>query len=169
MPNRLPKYGDVSGLIGVNVAASTAVTNTTDETAFDKTVTVESDTLDVGRVLKIRVQGIATATNSTDTLNVKLYLGSTEIAATGAVDVANNDIFTIDAHVVCRTSGSSGTYVVTGDMSIGASGTVTRKALYKASTSVDTTADITVSVKATWSAASASDSCRLDVLMVECL
>jgi len=147
-------------------AASAAVTNTTTETAFDKTAVFPAGSLNEGDILKIFVQGIATATNSTDTLKAKLYIGSTAIVDTGAIDVANNDIFVIDAKLIIRTVGASGTLVASGWASIGTQLSATCKPFYLASTAVDTTAAQTLSVKATWSVANAGNSCRLDMLSV---
>jgi len=83
------------------------------------------------------------------------------------VDVANNDIGFVDVDVVIRTIGALGTMVAAGTVAIGAAGTVTAKATNLASTAVDTTAAIVVAVSATWSVASASNSCRLDVFDAE--
>jgi hypothetical protein len=148
-------------------AASTAVANTTTETAFDQNVTIPASALRAGDVIHIVHQGIATATNSTDTLKSKLYIGATNIADTGAIDVANNDIFVIDAYVQIRTVGASGTLVAWGTTNIGTSGTATTKAFYLASTAIDTTASQLITAKATWSVANAGDSCRQDVMIVQ--
>lgn len=170
----LISYGDgtlakaASGYLANIAAASSAVTNTNTETAFSNgSVTIPANTLKVGDVIRVRAQGIATATNSTDTLTVRLMIGTDAVATTGAVDVANNDIFLIDATIVVRTIGASGTYTATGTVSLGASGTVTAKAFFLASTAIDTTAAQTLAVKATWSVASASNSVRMDVFLVE--
>lgn len=149
------------------VAASAAVTNTTTETAFDKSYTIPANTLKAGDVIKIRAQVIATATNSTDTLTIKAKAGSTVLAATAAVDVADNDIAVIDIYVVFRTVGASGTMVAFGFVSLGVAGTATARPVSLASTSVDTTAAIALTVTATWSVADAGNSCRLDGLHVE--
>lgn len=162
----LPAVGP-GAIASAAVAASAAVTNTTTETAFDQSFTFDANTLKVGDIIRIRAQAIATATNSTDTLNLKLKIGSTIIAATGAVDVANNDIGYIDVDLVVRTVGASGTFVAAGVVALGAAGTVTTKATNLASTTIDTTATQQVTVTATWSVASASNSCRLDVLNVQ--
>lgn len=154
-------------LLFAAVAASAAVTNTTTQTAFDKSHTIKANTLRPGDIIRVRAQGIATATNSTDTLNAVLRLGTTDVIPTGALDVADNDIFVIDADIVIRTVGAGGTFVALGHSNIGASGTSTTKHKNKASTAVDTTADLSVNVTATWSVASASNSCRLDILNVE--
>lgn len=157
-----------SSFLAENTAASTAVSNTTTETAFSNgTVTIPANTLKVGDVIRVRAQGIATSTNSTDTLNVKLKIGTTVIVATGALDVANNDIFLIDATLVIRTIGAAGTFIATGTVTIGASGTATAKAFNLAETAIDTTAAQTITVTATWSVASPSNSVRQDILLVE--
>lgn len=154
--------------LSVAVAASAAVTNTTTETAFDNgSYTIPANGVKAGDVIRIRAQAIATATNSTDTLTVKLKIGSTVIATSGAVDVANNDIAYFDVDLVVRTVGASGTIVAAGVVGLGVEGTVTAKPLKLASTAIDTTAAMTLSVTATWSVANAGNSCRLDVLNIQ--
>jgi hypothetical protein len=153
----------------VSVAASTAVTNTVTETAFDTAYTIPANALRPGDVIRVVAQAIATATNSTDTLNLKLRLGTTAILATGAVDVANSDIGLICADIVVRTIGASGTMVAAGLTGLGASGTGTGKVTNLASTTLDTTAAQSVNVSATWSVANAGNSCRLDVMNVQIL
>ena len=166
-PVRVRLYRDNSSVKYSSVAASTAVTNTTTETTFDTNVTCPANYLKAGDVIRVRLQGIAPATNSTDTLNVKLYVGSVNIAATGAVDVSNNDIFYIEADITVRTVGASGTIVATGVTALGTAGTVTAKPFYLASATLDTTAAAIIKATATWSVASSSDSCRLDVVNVQ--
>jgi hypothetical protein len=158
---------DVAAAPYAAVAASAAITNSTAQTAFDKAVTIPANTLKPGDVIRVRAQGIATATNSTDTLTATLRLGATDIVATPAVDVANNDVFVIDADIVIRTNGATGTLVAAGLVALGAAGTATARAAYKASTAVDTTADLSVNVTGTWSVANAGNSVRLDVLDVQ--
>lgn len=118
-------------------------------------------------MIRVRAQAIATATNSTDTLDLQLRLNTTDILATGAVDVANNDIGYIDADIVIRTIGAGGTMVAAGVVALGVEGTVTAKPKKLASTAIDTTAAISVNVSATWSVANTGNSVRLDVLDVQ--
>jgi predicted RecA/RadA family phage recombinase len=150
-------------------AASAVITNTVTETAFDKSVTIPANTLQVGDVLRVRAQGICPSTNSTDTLNVRLKVGTVVLIATGAVDVANNDIFHIEADMVVRTIGAAGTIVASGLQALGTEGTVTAKPAKLASTVLDTTVAQAVAVSAQWSVANAGDQVRLDVLDVELL
>ncbi len=159
-----------TGVLYRNVAASAAVTTTTTETLFDKSYTIPANSLRVGDILTVRAQAIATATNSTDTLTLKLYLGGltgTAICTTGAIDVANGDIGYINATIVIRTIGASGTFVATGVQSLGVPGTVTAKPFLLGSTAIDTTATKVLGVSATWSTNNAGNSARLDVFEVE--
>lgn len=151
----------------VNVAASAAITNTTTETDFDKSFTIDEGEIAVGSVFRVRIQCIATATNSTDTLEIKLYAGTEEIVTTGALDVADNDIAYIDAIIVIRTIGASGTLVGTGVVSIGVEGTATAKPFKKASAVEDMTAGLEIKATGEWSVANAGNSVRLDIIAVE--
>lgn len=150
------------------VAASTTVSNTTTETTFSTSgLSLAANTLRAGDIIEVELQGIATATNSTDTLTINLELGTTTIVTTGAVDVVTNDLFHVRALIQVRTVGASGTIVATGTQALGTSGTVTAKPFLLASTTLDTTAAVTVNATATWSVASASNSVRLDVFAVK--
>lgn len=156
-------------LLYSSVAASAAVSNTVAETAFDKAVTIPANTLRPGDVIRVRAQVIATLTNVADTLDVQLRLGTTDVVATGAVDVANGDIGFIDFDITIRTIGAGGTMVGAGHTALGAPGTVTSKPKLLPSTAIDTTVANSVNVSATWSAANAGNSCRLDVMNVQLL
>jgi hypothetical protein len=167
-------YGDgtvakaASAYLADVVAPSTVITNTITETTFSNgTVTIPANTLKVGDVIRIRAQGTAPATNSTDTLTINLKLGATTIATTGALDVANNDVFVLDIYLTIRTIGAAGTFVANGQVTIGTPGTATFKVVNLASTAIDTTAANTLTVTATWSVANAGNQVRMDQLMVE--
>lgn len=151
------------GVVYSDVAASTAVTNTTTATKFDKSYTFAANTLQAGDVIRVTAEAIASATNSTDTLTLDLMIGATVVATTGAIDVANSDTFTFMSDIVIRTSGASGTVVATTAVNT-ATGNATFKSIILGSTAIDTTATQQVAVRATWSAANAGDSARLDVL-----
>jgi len=150
-------------------AASAVITNTIAETAFDKSVTIPANTLQVGDVVRVRAQGICPSTNATDTVNVKLKLGSLVLIATGAVDVNNNDIFHIEADLIVRAIGVTGSVVSCGLQALGAEGTVTAKPAKLAVSTLDTTAAQALTITATWSVANAGDQVRLDLFDVELL
>ena len=154
-----------------NTAASTAISNTASETAFSLAYSVPANSLVPGEVIDIFWQGIATATNGTDTLAIKVYIGGTSgtlLFTHAATDVADNNVFSGWYKLIIRTVGASGTLVGFGHgKSVpAAEGTMTAKDDILASTTIDTTAAQQIAVSATWSNASASNSCRLDVLHV---
>ena len=169
-PNRTGNVARVGGIVFSSKVASTAVTNTTTETLFDQNYAIPANSLNAGDVLRIRFQGIAPATNSTDTLTIKLYIGGltgTALITSAAVDVANNNTFQGECDLVVRTAGSSGTFTATSWwQDPGAAGATTPKTAFNASTTLNTTVSQTIGVSATWSVANAGDSCRLDVLNI---
>lgn len=168
--DRLPSV--VPAVAFTNTAASTAVSNTTTETLFDQYCTIPAKHLQPGQLIRIRYQGIATATNSTDTLAIKLYIGGltgTVLFSHAATDVANDNVFQGEYELIIRTIGASGTMVGvgTGKSVPAAEGTMTIKDDILASTAIDTTTSKVIGVSATWSVANAGNSCRLDFLRVE--
>jgi hypothetical protein len=171
--NDNPVYGWTGGVVYRNLAASAAHTNTTTEALFDAQYSIPANTLVAGSVVKIKFQGIATATNGTDTLVIKLYIGGlsgTALLTGTATDVANDAIFAGEFTLIVRTAGASGTFVGYGTHTEvpAASGTAVHDITeIKASTTIDTTAAQVVGVGADWSVANAGNSCRLDMLLVE--
>ena len=168
----------VGGRAYTNTAASTAIAASSTETAFDTAYSIPANTLKAGTLVKVKFQGIATATNANDTLTIKLYLATdtsagaivcTSLIAMAAQDVSNNDVFVGEYELICRTAGASGTMVGVGTYKSipAAEGTMTIKDDYLASTTVDTTAAQIVCCTATWSSTNAGNSCRLDFLRVE--
>jgi hypothetical protein len=160
-----------TGRAYTNTTASAAVTNTITETLFDKSYSIPANTLQPGTLIRIRYQGIATATNGTDTLAIKLYiggLGGAALIAHAATDVANNDVFQGEYELIVRTIGATGTMVGCGTFKSvpAAEGTATYKDDILPSTAIDTTVAKVIGVSATWSAANAGNSCRLDFLRV---
>lgn len=174
-------YADVAGDAKVvakkmysSVAASTALTNSSSEALLSTSYTLPANALKVGSLLRIRYQGIATATNSTNTLTAKLYIGGlagTALQASDATDVADNDIFAGEFYLAVRTVGVTGTFVGWGSYvkTLAAAGTATTVVGNVASTAIDTTATQVIGVGAKWSVANAGNSCRLDYLTVEML
>lgn len=159
----------VGGLAYSNTAASTAITGATEaETNFDVSYSLPANSLTAGAVVRIRAQGIHTATTGAETHSILLKLGSNTVVSKAAVDPANNDVWVIDATLVCRTAGASGTVVGAGLIGTGASGSAALTGWALASLTVDTTQALTVAVAIDRQAgATDADSARLDVLTVE--
>lgn len=156
-----------------NNAASAALTASDTETAFDKKGTLPANFLKPGDIIRVRFQGIATATNSTDTLLCKVLIGGTTVHVQAAVDVANNDAFQGDVCVVVRSIGATGAVVasnlapVIGSAKQDGSSAVTVRSEFLASTAIDTTVANDVKVHGKWSTTNAGNSCRLDLIQVE--
>lgn len=167
-----PVNGWLGGIVYSAVAASAVHSDTTTEALFDKQYSIPADTLVAGSVIKVRFQGIATATNSTDTLTIKLYIGGltgTAILTGTATNATDNDIFTGEALIQVRTAGASGTLVAVASGNIVPALTRVAVPVFQitASTAIDTTAAQVIGVGADWSVASASNSARLDIMVVE--
>jgi hypothetical protein len=156
----------------VRTTVGTALTNSTTPTNLATCPSIPANVLKVGDKIRIQAQVIATATNSTDTLNLKPQIvpasGSTiELPSLGAFDVATNDIWLLDFELTVRVIGASGKIVGMGSIASGVSGTVTLKGVYLAETTINTTIGQTIGVQGTWSVADAGNSCRLDILSAE--
>lgn len=153
-------------------AAGTALTASSTETAL-ASYTIPARTLAAGNVIRVRYQGIATATNGTDTLAIKLYVGGlsgTAVITQAAIDVANNDTFGGWADIVIRTVGAAGTFVASAwYKTTAAEGTATMKDDITASTAIDTTASQAITLSGQFSSTNAGNSCRCDVFIVEIL
>lgn len=161
----------VGGLAYSNTAASTAlVGNVNTEQLFDTAYTIPANTLKAGTVVRIRAQGIATTTQANDAVAYKLYIGGssgTALISAASTDAANNDTFQAEVTLVCRTAGTTGTFVATGTYKVSsAEGTMTVKDDITASTTINTTANQVIALTATWNVANATNSCRIDILTV---
>lgn len=163
----MPLDTESSGLVYANIADSASVTNTTTETAFDKSRTIDGSELQVGDVLHVVARAHCVATNATDTLTLKLYLGTEEICTTGAVDVANNDIGFIESWIVIRSTGASGTISATSLVALGVPTTVTAKPVRKDQATEDISGNVAITVKATWSVANAGNDVILEDLIIQ--
>lgn len=157
-----------TGLIYSATADSDDVENTTTETAFSNaSKTIDGSTLQVGDVIEVIGQVLCTDSNSTDTLNVKLYVGTEEIVATGAVDASDDDILQIHAFITIRSTGASGTLAATGTFSpLAAAGSCTTEAFSKSQATEDISGDVAIAMKATWSVAHADNECECENFVI---
>ena len=164
----LNDFGSEAGALTLaSVAASTAVTDTTVETAYDVVHEVEAGTLKAGDVLRVTAQVKVTGNTGTPNLTTLLNFGGVEVASTGAVAVVAGDIVVIRGELVVRTVGASGTIVAAGFYHAGTEATATVKAFDLPSATLDTTADMDLEVTAEWSAADAANIAQLEILNLE--
>jgi hypothetical protein len=156
---------DANGLLYSIIADGTSLENSTVETAM-ATKTIDGGILRVGDVIEVIARVWVEDNNSTDTLTVKLYVGTEEIVTTGAVDAADGDIGLIHAFITVRAIGSSGAIGASGIVALGVEGTVTAKPFRKAQASEDLSGDIAIAIKGTWSVAHADNECEAEEFIV---
>jgi hypothetical protein len=154
------------------LAAGTALTNSTTETVL-ASHELPALSLQVGKTYRVTGLVRATATNSTDTLNVRIRVGPTTLtgtvcAASGAVDVANDDCVRFDLQFTVRSisAANAAVVIVDGFLSApGAEGTATARVAFE-SLSLTSTSAQKIEVTGVWSVASASNSCQAESFTV---
>lgn len=156
-----------AGKVYANVADSAAGgAGSAAEFDFDKSFAFQAADLKAGDILKIRAQGVTPNTHTTDTFLAKLFIGTEEIAATATLDVADGDLFTIDAEVIVREGGATGKLEAAGFTCIGPAASATAKAFSKAEAAEDLSGAITVKVTGKFSVADAGNNAVLRHLSV---
>lgn len=150
--------------------AGTALSNSTAETVLASHVFPAGGMCHAGKQYRIVASVIASATNSTDTLQIRLRVGPTTLTGTvvadgTAVDVANNDKVVFNIVGQCR---AGGVIVFAGSASvIGAEGTATMRVAFEEVTLANHLLAQRFELTGAWSVASASNSCRADVFVVD--
>lgn len=162
-----PARGKFGGLRHAATADSTAVTASGAQTFDTGSKTLKGASLRVGDVIRVRAGVHVASTTGTETVTIKLLLGTEEIVTSGAVDVADDDIAWIDAEIVVRAVGASGAIAAYGVVALGVEGTVTAKPFRKDQATEDLSGDVAVSVTTT--ASSTGESVVLEHFTVEVL
>ena len=154
-----------SNMISRIIAAGTAHTNSTDEAVL-ASYTLAGYAFQPGKAYGFSALVQATATNSTDTLAIRIRLGPTTLTGTAmvtsaAVDVADADFYLVEGTLLARDVDSSST--VWGQGIGGFSTTGESAAVYANSiTTLDLTVANLLELTADWSVASAGNSCRAE-------
>lgn len=162
----------VGGVAGVNPAASTAITGTTEtQTNFDNaTLSIPANTLKVGTILRIKAWGRYTATTGAETHIFGVAFGAVNLCVTGNIDPATNDVWMLEFEIEVRSVGATGTVTgigtcVSGPQATAAPAThlLATGSAGTSTTTVDTTATTTLGVFVDRQAtATDSDSMRCD-------
>lgn len=147
--------------VHAQIASGTALTDSTTETAL-ASYTIKGGTLAAGKSIGFDATFLTTAAQSTDTLTLKVYIGATAIATFTAEDQTTNDVSVITGKLTSRALSSSAT-VVSWVLGTDADATGEAARGFAAKTaSLDTTGDIVLSIKGTWSVASANNSVQCE-------
>lgn len=170
-------------------ADGTAIASTASETIIFPNVTIPGNYLQDGRVLRLVAYG-RHSTTGTPTLTFRLRWGGvagTVLAASGAIttgSAVSNAMWRLEALIQVRSNGSSGTVFTVGEVelgedtanSVGSATNATAVGLMgsagvatPAAVTVDLTADTALSITATWSASSASNTLTGHVYTIEAL
>lgn len=159
-----------------NLLANTAaVTSTSTETAFASSYTLPAYFAKAGDIYRIRFRVLATTTNSTDKLVIKVKCGSNIIFATPAdFDPANSDVVTGLLDMTVRTTGnvSTGTAISEGTGHAGTPAVVAGAADEPfasglAEFALNTQTANAFTITATWDSANAGNSCRLEMFSID--
>lgn len=170
-----------TGIIARTKVGSAAVADTTDETAMFSTATLEAPAFNgspaagtmpagylnaIGRAVRVRAFGVITNTG-TPNLTVSVYVGTIAVLSTGVkatAAITGTLLWFLEGAFWCSTAGATGktlgqgkfTYFTTAPVSVD-------WAMYQSaeSSAIDLTAAKALDIKATWGAASASNSITL--------
>lgn len=175
----LPGYGDGTithylpgGMSIANLSASTAIANTTSETAFSKSKTFAANTLNIaGTIIRIHASGVYSNTG-TPSLALRIRLGGSgkNVAAYTFTTPSGASGYGWQAigELIVRTTGSSGTYqpsygaFMLGGLTVDMVGGIVSNEV----TSINYTGTLTCDVSAQWGAMSASNTITLRTLTI---
>jgi hypothetical protein len=144
--------------------ASTTVTNTTTETTIlgtgIGTKTIKNNDLIIGRTIRVYVAGVYSTPISGAAATIKIKIGTTVVAqvtTTALLSSASGLRFEGWVDITVRTTGSSGTVMVSGGVNYttGLSGQIATDSLNNggSTTTVNTTADRAIDITVTWDTA----------------
>ncbi len=168
-------------------ADGTAIANSTTETIIFPNITIPANYMQDGRILRVKAFG-RHSTTTTPTLTFRLRWGGvsgTVLAASGAMTTGTTvtaAMWSVEALIQTRSNGSTGTLFTVGRAILGEDaastvGSATNAAAgdflgsagvaTPAAVTVDLTADTALSITATWSAASASNTLTGHIYLIE--
>lgn len=167
--------------IAVATQDGTALANTTTEGKLFPLLTIPANFLQDGRVLRIKAYG-KLSTTGTPTMVFSIRIGGeagTLLATTEAITTATgsaNVAWSIEAIVVVRTNGATGTLLVMGDARVNLTASTQAAGVFGVSgfdapapVTFDLTADAALAINGDWSAASSSNTATGMILTVEAL
>lgn len=155
--------------------ASVTVANTTTETSLFSTgqgsLTLPINTLTTGKRVRWTLMGVISDTG-TPTLNMRIKVGGSTIASTGAVALAgtvSNRAWRLQFELTCRSVGASGTVIGQGSFWYDNSTNLgtTEGIAMTATATVDTTAQLTLDATAEWGTADPADTLTVTNATVE--
>jgi hypothetical protein len=167
------KMSTIGQVAGAQVAAGTSVENSTTETAASRGI-IPANTLVAGSTIRLSAAGIVEDNNSTDTLTIRVRLGTSatpasneQLLASAAVDAADSDIYIVSGLVQVRTAGATGTAVALFSYQDPDAAGTAPKMQYKASFTLNTTVANNLDLTATWSVAHGDNEMNSEMFVVD--
>ncbi len=167
----------LGSLAYANTAVSNSVVNTITETNFDKNYTIPADDCQPGKVYRITARGLYGTQNwginPASTLTIRVKIGSTVVASTGAINPGANRVnrqWTLDFNITCITAGSSGSVEGQGIFRLfTAAATEAESEVSNTATigAINFTTAQTLQLSAEWSAAYANSTVTIRQLVIE--
>ena len=174
-------HGGTSGskmYVGGQAKAQTAISSfhTSDAENSVSQYIIPANSLVAGSTIRFHAAGTVVDNHSTATLTVRIRFGSsataasnTEVFATAAVDVADNDIYCFEGLIQMRTVGATGTAAaMVSYQDPDATGTAPKWNLNSALSSVNTTGALYLDITGIFSgSANADNELRSDIFVVD--
>lgn len=156
-----------TGLVFSQIADSATLTATATETDYGVDCTVPANDLRVGDVISIRARVVQIAENASDTLAIKLYLGSVTLVSMAAAALTANQETLIAGEFIVTAIGSTGKVQGSALTVQGTVGTATAREASLASTTIDTTGANKIKVTGTYSSNNAGNQSVLRDVIVK--
>lgn len=162
-----PQRSHFSGVRAVAVADSTAITAAAEATFDNASKTLNGADLRVGDIIHVVVGVVINTTTGSETVTVRLKLGTETICTSEAPDATNGDICYIDAYIVVRELGATGKILAYGVIGNGVQGTVTAKPFRKAEATEDISGNVAITVTSEASNTGESVECECFIVDVK--
>lgn len=165
------RSAEKSTLLGANIALGAELADDAGVFVdFVNPITIDGTTLRAGDVLRVKGLVKVPDANGTDTLDVKLLLGTETIFQTGDLtmtDDAGNDVIEFEVDITINAIGASGKVAAFGTYTTLLNTTYATKTIDKAEATEDISGSVVIKVQGDWSAAHDDNEAYLKHLNVE--
>lgn len=165
------RSAEKSTLLGANIALGAELVDSAGAFAdFVNPITVDGTTLRAGDVLRVKGQVKVADVNATDTLDVKLLMGTEAIFSTGDLSVtddAGNDVINFEVDITINVIGATGKIAAFGSYDTLLNATYDRKTIDMTEATEDISGDVVIKVQGDWSAEHEDNEAYLKHLNIE--
>ena len=163
----------VGGQVHADTASGTTLTGTSTEGSLARYI-IPANTLVAGSTIRIKAAGSIPDQNSTDTLTIRIRIGSSSTVTSNAtafvsaaIDSEDGDLFFLDSLITCRGVGATAAIIAINHyQDPDVAGTATKWSSAGGIT-VNTTAALYLDVTGDWSAADPDNQVNTEVFVVD--